>query len=1431
MNKRHLIIAILVLLFLLPIPLAGVIPLPASAEPFAQQGENVDLVGYITLGYAGGVYVVGEHAYVANGFGGLRVISVSDPANPVEVGYYETPDLAMDVYVAREYAYVAGWGFYIISISDPANPVEVGYYDTPGGIWDVYVAGEYAYVASQIWEHDALIEGGLRIISVSDPANPVEVGYYETSGIASGVYVGREYAYVADFDKGLRVVSVSDPANPVEVGYYDTPEAAWGVYVAGEYAYVADVYGGFYVVSVSDPANPVGLGYYETSDGAEDIYVAGEYAYVADGYGGLRVISVSDPANPVEVGYYETPEGAENVYVAGEYAYVTGGSLTSGGLFILRFTGAEPTYSISGRVRDGSGNPISGVTISDGAGHAPATDSNGNYTLSGLAAGTYTITPSKSGYTFLPVSCTVSVPPNATGQDFTGRPTTDVELVGQVRGNVSAVAVQGNYAYLGMGSRLVVVDISNPSNPTVVSQAEIPDMIEGPLTPDVQDIFVSGSYGYVGAWGQGLWVIDVSNPFEPQVVGYYNFGGIQNYVFVSGSYAYVVGGDLRVIDISDPTNPYEVGYYNTPGDAVGVFVSSPYAYVADRYGGLRVLDISNPATPQEVGHHDVYSSGIFVSGSYAYVVERDLPYIIDDIYYVHSLAVVDISNPANPQKVGYLRIGYLAYGGWAQSLFVSGAYVYLAAWEEGLRVVDVSDPTSPYEVAYYDTSGTASDVFVYGPYIYVADWDGGFLILRFRGAEPTYFICGRVHDGSGNPISGVIISDGAGHTAITDSNGNYTLSELAAGTYTITPSKSGYTFSPASRTVSVPPDATGQDFTGYDKPPIVFVHGWGGFPPWGPCDWPDPSSNFKLMYDDLKAAGYYVAYAYLETSPCYTPPLVENVPRLRQAIALAKAATNQEKVILIAHSMGGVVSRAYIEGPDYDGDVAALFTFGSPHLGVPVDVFVFLANGLSLGEYCRDYQPATCDLSILGMALFNEDHPTRATGVTYHVISGDAPFLSRSAFGMALDVIIRGPDDALIPTGSGTGLSGTLDRWETDEVHSKGCGSRSYFVRDGGQSLSYVQCLKKVLVDKTSNTCGSISPLQVTAEITPTLAERIPFEYGTLLTGQTATRTISLEGGPTLFAAQWQTGTLAVTLVDPNGQTIDPAYAASHPDVVTYDADVTSATYYFPNAIAGIWQLVLQATSDIPTDGSAYTTFAAFDSLLSLTAETDRDWYAPGASATITASLSGSPASAVVTATVLCADGVTDTVSLSPLGAGQYQATYTVPDAPGYAEVRLVATGTTADSVPFERGLSLTFQISSNIVTLSGAYSDTPQPRSLGSSFYEALTITAGINAIISGTVGLSADMIDVGGNFVAHSFAIEDVTTGAGTLALRFDGDDIYVSHRNGPYTLTNLLLTDRRRAALVIAEAENVYTTAAYDYLSFASPRIYLPLILRNR
>jgi hypothetical protein len=77
-------------------------------------------------------------------------------------------------------------------------------------------------------------------------------------------------------------------------------------------------------------------------------------------------------------------------------------------------------YSISGRVTL-SGSGLSGVTINltGSTSASTTTDSNGNYTFTGIQNGSYTITPSKSGYTFNPSSMPVTVSNNdVTVQDF-----------------------------------------------------------------------------------------------------------------------------------------------------------------------------------------------------------------------------------------------------------------------------------------------------------------------------------------------------------------------------------------------------------------------------------------------------------------------------------------------------------------------------------------------------------------------------------------------------------------------------------------------------------------------------------------------------------------------------------------------------------------------------------------------------------------------------------------------------------------------------------------------------------------------------------------------------------------------------------------------------------------------------------------------------
>jgi hypothetical protein len=132
---------------------------------------------------------------------------------------------------------------------------------------------------------------------------------------------------------------------------------------------------------------------------------------------------------------------------------------------------------------------------------------------------------------------------------------------------------------------------------------------------------------------------------------------------------------------------------------------------------------------------------------------------------------------------------------------------------------------------------------------------------------------------------------------------------------------------------------------------------------------------------------------------------------------------------------------------------------------------------------------------------------------------------------------------------------------------------------------------------------------------------------------------------------------------------------------------------------------------------------------------------------------------------------------------------------------------------------------------LSNKFSETALPRSPGSHFYSSLDINLGVTVNVSGTFGISGDLIDSNGVFVAHSMALADLAAGAGTMTLQFAGEDIFTSVRNGPYTLTNFLLSDNRNAPLITAEALNVYVTAVYDYYRFGTGNVYLPILSKGR
>jgi hypothetical protein len=135
-------------------------------------------------------------------------------------------------------------GLRVIDVSNPALPVELGALDTPGGAatHDVEVVGDLAYVAAGY--------AGLRVIDVSDPTGPVGLGAIWAVE-ARDVEVVGDLAYVADGGYGvykLRVIDVSEPAFPVELGALRTPRTPYDVEVVGGLAYVADGESGLRII-------------------------------------------------------------------------------------------------------------------------------------------------------------------------------------------------------------------------------------------------------------------------------------------------------------------------------------------------------------------------------------------------------------------------------------------------------------------------------------------------------------------------------------------------------------------------------------------------------------------------------------------------------------------------------------------------------------------------------------------------------------------------------------------------------------------------------------------------------------------------------------------------------------------------------------------------------------------------------------------------------------------------------------------------------------------------------------------------------------------------------------------------------------------------------------------------------------------------------
>lgn len=337
---------------------------------------------------------------------GVAVIDARDPEKPKVVSTLQNPagTSAEDVVVFEaRYGPLAGRdiaaagiqvcggsrldesfprGLKLWDVTDPENPVELGFLSTgccTRGLHEFEIehrddlgktfayatvpASEYAEAGSPSGFRDRQGRGDFRLIDITDPANPVAVsdwGVIHDAGGPLGPGRGCDpdpifghgaepsgdgtLVFLSYWDSGFVALDVTDPAAPVLRGDTDYEQDEDGDAHSATYddnrrlLFTADEdfcktsgpgtetgYGYLRIYDYSDLAAPEQIGELRTQNSAglgaqgsgdytiHNPFVVGTDVYLSWYSDGVRVVDASDPEDPTEVAYFVPPAGQNPV--------------------------------------------------------------------------------------------------------------------------------------------------------------------------------------------------------------------------------------------------------------------------------------------------------------------------------------------------------------------------------------------------------------------------------------------------------------------------------------------------------------------------------------------------------------------------------------------------------------------------------------------------------------------------------------------------------------------------------------------------------------------------------------------------------------------------------------------------------------------------------------------------------------------------------------------------------------------------------------------------------------------------------------------------------------------------------------------------------------------------------------------------------------
>lgn len=286
---------------------------------------------------------------------------------------------------------------------------------------------------------------------------------------------------------------------------------------------------------------------------------------------------------------------------------------------------------------------------------------------------------------------------------------------------------EGNTAVIGSyGCRgAFIYDITNPDAPILASWYN-----PGNNQQFLEAIIVNGR-GYFGSGnGGGVHVVDLTNPYSPQLLGIVNSANGNGHnsihemvVFQQGGATYLIENFngftskiLKFINVTNPAaaafvrdlNPTEPQWVHAMVVKGNRMFTSGWGNSTNR-GRTEIYDVANISTtaPALLGFIDdqtsvtagnsMHSAWPSEDGNWLYSARETSTGSGD-------LRVYNISNPAAPLLVNKLTmIGLGLNAVTPHNPVVSGNYLYVAWYQAGVQVFDLTNPGTPVRVAQFDT--------------------------------------------------------------------------------------------------------------------------------------------------------------------------------------------------------------------------------------------------------------------------------------------------------------------------------------------------------------------------------------------------------------------------------------------------------------------------------------------------------------------------------------------------------------------------------------------------------------------------------------------------------------------------------------------------------------------------------------------------------